>query len=436
MYAELPVGGAPCGRGHAWAGLCRADRANRLGLRLGLGAAAVTRRMCPGARTVGSRPTPLQLLLLLGLGLRSGAEPQLPGVTLDGVQVTLYWLGPGHSPQVITAGMQTSCPVWGTVRVNIGDTELVLQIERNNQLIAAAYTETHYDQDGRMVTVSPNQTDHCLYHGHVSGYPHSWLTLTLFSGLSGIVVMDTKNSYYLQPIRQHGSHHHIIYRTEHLPIRAGTCGNLGNNQSDISMIKEFVHQRHRFRRDSWNTMKYVELYLVADHTEFQKQSNDLSRTKARMIEIANYVDKFYRAFNIRIALIGLQVWTHSDQITVSEDATKTLYAFLKWRQKLSAHTKHDNAQLPGAERYCVTDSPWGRALSVTVTDAPWGRALCVYCVTDAPWGRALCVTVSLTVGPGAERYCVTDSPWGRALCVTVTDSPWGRALCVAVTDSP
>ncbi|XP_060679194.1 disintegrin and metalloproteinase domain-containing protein 33-like, partial [Hemiscyllium ocellatum] len=100
-----------------------------------------------------------------------------------------------------------------------------------------------------------------------------------------------------------------------------------------------------FRRDSWNNMKYVELYVVADYTMFQRFSRDLSVTKSRLLEIANHVDQFYRAFNIRIALIGLEVWTHADQIRVSEDATRTLYAFLKWRRQLSAHTKHDNAQL-------------------------------------------------------------------------------------------
>ncbi|XP_078063483.1 disintegrin and metalloproteinase domain-containing protein 19-like, partial [Mustelus asterias] len=78
---------------------------------------------------------------------------------------------------------------------------------------------------------------------------------------------------------------------------------------------------------------------------FQKQLRNLPKTKERMLEIANYVDKFYRALNIRIALIGLEVWTHSDQIQMSEDSNKVLYAFLKWRQRLLLRAKHDNAQL-------------------------------------------------------------------------------------------
>ncbi|XP_072353993.1 disintegrin and metalloproteinase domain-containing protein 33-like [Scyliorhinus torazame] len=85
--------------------------------------------------------------------------------------------------------------------------------------------------------------------------------------------------------------------------------------------------------------------MVADNSEFQKQFRNLAKTKQRMLEIANYVDKFYRPLNIRIALVGLEVWTHSDPISISEDSNKALYAFLKWRQGLWARAKHDNAQL-------------------------------------------------------------------------------------------
>ncbi|NWI84332.1 ADA33 protein, partial [Pitta sordida] len=47
----------------------------------------------------------------------------------------------------------------------------------------------------------------------------------------------------------------------------------------------------RARRDAWRTMKYMELFIVADHTLYRNQNLNLGQTKQRIVEIANYVDK-------------------------------------------------------------------------------------------------------------------------------------------------
>lgn len=55
--------------------------------------------------------------------------------------------------------------------------------------------------------------------------------------------------------------------------------------------------------------------------------------------------QFYRALNIRVPLIGLEIWTDRDQCIVNEEPNATLWSFLQWRQKLKSRKKHDNAQL-------------------------------------------------------------------------------------------
>ncbi|NXV85445.1 ADA33 protein, partial [Calonectris borealis] len=47
----------------------------------------------------------------------------------------------------------------------------------------------------------------------------------------------------------------------------------------------------RGRADAWRTMKYMELFIVADHTLYRNQNLNLGHTKQRIVEIANYVDK-------------------------------------------------------------------------------------------------------------------------------------------------
>ncbi|XP_019408103.1 PREDICTED: disintegrin and metalloproteinase domain-containing protein 33, partial [Crocodylus porosus] len=282
--------------------------------------------------------------LLLALPGRAGAaEP--PGLSPRGDVVTPHWVLGGRHRRAVSVAEKVPAPARGDVAVTAGGRELILALEKN-QLLSPGYTETHYTADGRAVTVSPNHTDHCYYHGHVRGYKGSWVVISTCSGISGLIVLSSNDSYYLKPLGSPDPEHHVLYRAEHLPVEGGICGHsehFGSNIADL--IRVVKPARQRVRRDAWRTMKYMELFIVADHTLFQKQDRNLGHTKQRILEIANYVDKFYRSLNIKVALIGLEVWTERDQCTVTSDANTTLWSFLQWKRALRARKKHDNAQL-------------------------------------------------------------------------------------------
>ncbi len=55
--------------------------------------------------------------------------------------------------------------------------------------------------------------------------------------------------------------------------------------------------------------------------------------------------QLYRPMNIRVMLVGLEVWTKHDQIVVSLISDDTLSRFIEWRKSnLLKRVKHDNAQ--------------------------------------------------------------------------------------------
>ncbi|XP_015723078.1 disintegrin and metalloproteinase domain-containing protein 12 isoform X1 [Coturnix japonica] len=221
---------------------------------------------------------------------------------------------------------------------------LVIHLERNEGLLASSFTETHYLKDGTDVVLSRNYTGHCYYHGNVRGYPSSSVSLSTCSGLRGIIVLGNK-SYVLEPI-EGATSEHKIYRAENLEIIPGSCG----HQLDISAMRaaDASHrsQAGRYKRETLKTTKYVELVIVADNREFQRQGKDVEKIKQRLIEIANYVDKFYRPLNIRVALVGVEVWNDMDKCSISQDPFTSLHEFLDWRKlKLLPRKPHDNAQL-------------------------------------------------------------------------------------------
>ncbi|KAF3704281.1 Disintegrin and metalloproteinase domain-containing protein 12 [Channa argus] len=231
--------------------------------------------------------------------------------------------------------------------IEVEGEKLLLALEKNEGLFASNYTETHYLEDGSVVTASHNVTANCYYHGEVEGHVDSDVSLSICAGIKGFIALDGK-SYVLEPSADHSDGTHWIYAAEHLNLVSGTCGHEFNisyptEHADSNPFRAFGA---RHKRHAQTTTKYVELIIVADNREFQKQGKDMEKVKQRLAEIANYVDKFYRALNIRVALVGLEVWSDVDKCPITQDPFTTLHEFLDWRKvKLLPQKPHDNAQL-------------------------------------------------------------------------------------------
>uniref|UniRef100_A0A8D0H5L0 ADAM metallopeptidase domain 12 n=1 Tax=Sphenodon punctatus TaxID=8508 RepID=A0A8D0H5L0_SPHPU len=211
-------------------------------------------------------------------------------------------------------------------------------------LFAGSYTETHYLKDGTDVILTRNYTGHCYYHGHVQGYPDSAVSLSTCSGLRGLILFENK-AFILEP-QEGATNEHKLYQAKNLKIGPGSCGH-HLNISGIT-VEDTPHSTHTFtsrhKRETLKMTKYVELVIVADNREF------------------------YRPLNIRIALVGVEVWNDMDKCLIKQDPFTSLHEFLDWRKlKLLPRKPHDNAQLVRYGRLCiciVNDSPLGAAVTL------------------------------------------------------------------------
>uniref|UniRef100_W5MM71 ADAM metallopeptidase domain 12 n=1 Tax=Lepisosteus oculatus TaxID=7918 RepID=W5MM71_LEPOC len=266
--------------------------------------------------------------------------------------------------------------------------QLLLALEKNEGLFASHYTETHYLEDGTAVTSTHNVTVNCYYHGEVQGHAHSEVSLSTCSGLRGFILLENK-TFVLEPVFDPANRSHLIYRAENLNFSPGTCGH-GFNISDFrvdDIARPFKTFNARHKRDTQKTTKYVELIIVADNREFQKQGKDVEKVKQRLAEIANYVDKFYRALNIRVALVGLEVWSDVDKCSVTQDPFTTLHEFLDWRKtKLLPQRPHDNAQLVSGVYFQGTTIGMAPIMSMCVAEQSGGI---VMDHADSPLGAAV-----------------------------------------------
>ncbi|KAJ7316543.1 hypothetical protein JRQ81_002705 [Phrynocephalus forsythii] len=176
--------------------------------------------------------------------------------------------------------------------------------------------------------------DHCFYHGVVRGMEDSSVALSTCNGLRGLIILNNNLSYILEP-HSHGKEQHLIYRSEHFKLPKGSCGNQDSGSMTMTWFMELTGQAvpgyRRVKRDDQQSTKYVELLLVADYAEFQKNNYDLQATKNKLLEAANYVDKVSSSDH--------------NKCDISENPHSTLWSFLSWRRRILTNKKHDNAQL-------------------------------------------------------------------------------------------
>ncbi|KAK0146070.1 Disintegrin and metalloproteinase domain-containing protein 12 [Merluccius polli] len=205
-----------------------------------------------------------------------------------------------------------------------------------------------YLPNGTGVSTETDPPTHCYYHGTVRGYPNSRVALSTCSGLSGVIALNATLSFELHPEdpaagRGGDEGVHLMYRTK--PLEGSSPGGCGVSHTPVPPLHA-VQNTLRIRRDLVSETKYIELVLVADHQEYVNYQKSNKTVIYRLLDIANQVDWFYRPLNVRVALVGLEIWSERDRIAVERSPTDTLNHFLEWRSReLLPRLHHDNAQL-------------------------------------------------------------------------------------------
>ncbi|XP_054647643.1 disintegrin and metalloproteinase domain-containing protein 19 isoform X2 [Dunckerocampus dactyliophorus] len=213
-------------------------------------------------------------------------------------------------------------PVETQVVISAEGQQLKLHLQRNEQLLTAGYQEIWYTPDGSRRSSSPVNMNHCLYHGEVLGVEGSSVAVSTCAGLRGIISLNTSVSYLIEPLSA-ATPQHAVFRAKSVTLPPSNC--LQHQNKELENFLQGMTSQQRIR--------------------FDKHGSSLDKTKLKLLEAANLVDKYYKALSIRVALIGLEVWTSQDMITVSDNPHSTLAAFLSWRRKQLNVLPNDNAQL-------------------------------------------------------------------------------------------
>ncbi|ELW72192.1 Disintegrin and metalloproteinase domain-containing protein 7 [Tupaia chinensis] len=179
--------------------------------------------------------------------------------------------------------------------------EVIFHLYKMKQLLAPDYAEIHYSPKGEEITTNLESMEHCYYEGHILNEKNSVASISTCDGLRGYFTHHGQR-YLIKPLKSSDQTEHaiLLYNQEELDPANRTCGvkNLG-------------------------------------------RKSDLIRTSRSLKN-----SEIYKTIDIRVALVGLEIWSDGDKIKVEPNVGTTFNNFLRWyRLHLGKKKIYDHAQL-------------------------------------------------------------------------------------------
>uniref|UniRef100_A0A667XDW7 ADAM metallopeptidase domain 9b n=1 Tax=Myripristis murdjan TaxID=586833 RepID=A0A667XDW7_9TELE len=197
--------------------------------------------------------------------------------------------------------------------------------------------------------------EHCYYHGEVEGYDNSLVALSTCSGLSGVIHLGSE-TYGLQPVPQSPTNEHLLYLLSDVPSEPFICG--VSSETPSAQSHSHYEPDHSVtsllrRKRNLPQTSYVELVFVVDNLRYNYKKKNETAVREEMVQMANLLDGYYKQLNIRVVLVGLEIFKDRNPFSVDGSAGEVLGEFVKWRKtQLLPRLRHDNAQFivghPGA----------------------------------------------------------------------------------------
>uniref|UniRef100_A0A8B9KW80 ADAM metallopeptidase domain 9 n=1 Tax=Astyanax mexicanus TaxID=7994 RepID=A0A8B9KW80_ASTMX len=222
----------------------------------------------------------------------------------------------------------------------------------------------HYVAGHKKNSVLENE-DHCHYQGYVEDIEGSSAALSLCSGLRGVIHLEN-TSLGIEPLQGSVHNEHLVYRLEDVKAEPLTCGTPHSDHTDHQSSPEHTESSHthdiapglpvshliRKKRAIMHQTHYVELVLVVDVERPDTLSLALHLSLSLFLSLSLslslslFHSQMYIPLNIRVVLVGLEIWSVMNPINTVGSAGEVLGRFTQWREKeLVPRRRHDSAQL-------------------------------------------------------------------------------------------
>ncbi|GLD68455.1 disintegrin and metalloproteinase domain-containing protein 9 isoform X1 [Lates japonicus] len=123
--------------------------------------------------------------------------------------------------------------------------------------------------------------------------------------------------------------------------------------------------------------------------QYNFMNRNETAVREEMVRLANFIDSIYVQLNIRVVLVGLEIWTQQNQISTEGAAGEVLSRFTQWREKeLVPRRRHDSSTThpeeefrrnsrDGLRLHRLLQKSWRRDQCGTLLSSHWPTHLCL-----------------------------------------------------------
>ncbi|XP_053895402.1 disintegrin and metalloproteinase domain-containing protein 20-like [Malaclemys terrapin pileata] len=232
----------------------------------------------------------------------------------------------------------------------------IVHLLQKKMFIAPDFPVFTYNEKGDLITDYPYIQDDCYYSGYVEDVPESVAVLSTCSGLWGHLMIYHLN-YEIEPVKSSSTFQHVIYRMaadEDSPDRCGVTDEDIKDQAtkgrehQISMVQ--MERQLEVNKDELDTLytstRYLECYFAADKAKFLFEDSNETLLTLKMVQYIHLTSEMYRPFGLHVVLIGLELWTERDLITITHRLGDSLEFYSAYAEKfLMGRVRFDHTEL-------------------------------------------------------------------------------------------
>ncbi|MCI4383858.1 hypothetical protein PGIGA_G00031600 [Pangasianodon gigas] len=267
-----------------------------------------------------------------------------------------------------------------TYSIEINNTPRLLQLTKNKDFLSPDFAVVSHDVHRNSVKRHREKPASCHYYGRVSGSEESLVALSACDGLRGVIFIGNE-SYGLEPALHASDNQHILFplrSSQSDPFVCGVdseCDRSDDGSCDHTLSMGTLLRKKRYLPQT----RYVELVLVVDNLRFNFKKGNRTAVREEVVQLANLVDTYFKQLNIRIVLVGLEIFETSNPFDVEGTAGEVLGRFVEWRKNnLTSRIRNDMSQLIVGRSGAYSGGVLGMAFVGSVCSAGTGGGISVF----------------------------------------------------------
>uniref|UniRef100_A0A671DTE5 A disintegrin and metallopeptidase domain 3-like n=1 Tax=Rhinolophus ferrumequinum TaxID=59479 RepID=A0A671DTE5_RHIFE len=189
-----------------------------------------------------------------------------------------------------------------------------------------------YNKSGALYPDSSFIKGHCFYQGYAAEIPKSAVTLSICSGLRGLLQLENV-SYGIEPLDSATTYEHMLYQiknneTDFLPLQ-------GNYP-----ITQLVDQSYKILVKSEVSNPFSEISIFFDY-----MGSEVAVATENVVHIFSLINTMFSQLKVTVKLTSLELWSDQNKIPSDRDANEVLQRFVSWKEKFLFQRSHDMAFL-------------------------------------------------------------------------------------------